>query len=524
MKGSLTGQLSFSKWTFLLLATIAQLFATAQKNDYIWLSGYGSQWGYDSSQNILYGTSIMDFNQTPIQVSYDSLKMNFSRTTASQCAPDGDLLFYTNGIYVANALGEILENGDSINDGPFLNWYDSSCLTWGYPVIQGGLILPHPSESGLYYIINAYIDTTAQPYLLYTPKLNSALVDMNYNSGNGKVLYKNAALVSGNLGSEPTACKHANGRDWWVIVQERATNCYNRVLITPSGIQHFLPNCEGSLVLQGAVGAACFSPDGSKYAFLAGYNAQHGSSGLNVFDFDRCSGELSNNLFIPIPELEDSALLACGLSFSPNNRFLYVGITTMVLQFDMEAVNITSSVEIVAAYDGFQAPFGSVFQAMQLGADGKIYESCGSTEWIYHVIERPDEKGDSCLFTQHGLLLPSPSAGVPLFPNYRLGPLTGSACDTLLGMNNAETTGGLNVFPNPVADVLTIDYGNIKWDRTSLSLEIRNCLGEVISSIQLPEYSALQHTDVSKYSEGVYQVNLTRSGRVLTTKRFVKIN
>lgn len=466
----------------------------------------------------------MDFNHAPVQVSYDSMAMNFSGTTASQCTPDGDLLFYTNGIYVANAAGEMLENGDSLNDGPFLNWFDTSNITWGYTTIQGMIILPHPSDKSLYFLLNAYLDTCAAPFVITVPKINVALVDMGYNSGKGRVISKNQAILNGNLGAEPNACRHANGRDWWVIIQERESNCYNKILLTPYGVQHVPSNCGGGVVLEGAVGSSCFSPDGSRYAFLTGYSGRHGQSGLNIFDFDRCSGELSNNVFIPIPEFEDSLWLGCGLAFSPSGRFLYVGMTLMVLQFDVFAADIPASIDTVAVYDGFQVPFGSVFQAMQLGPDGRIYESCGNTELDYHVIMRPDEKGDSCLFTQHGILIPSPSAGIPVFPNYKLGPLTGSVCDTLLGINKAETAIGLNLFPNPVIDILTIDYGNINWDKSPLFLEIRNSMGEVVSSMLLPEYAALQHTNVSKYSEGVYQVNLTRNGRVLTTKRFVKIN
>ncbi|HMX40726.1 MAG TPA: PKD domain-containing protein, partial [Saprospiraceae bacterium] len=53
-----------------------------------------------------------------------------------------------------------------------------------------------------------------------------------------------------------------------------------------------------------------------------------------------------------------------------------------------------------------------------------------------HVIDQPDEAGTACGFRQQGIELPTVNqSSIPNFPNYRLGPLDGSPCDTL-GLDN----------------------------------------------------------------------------------------
>jgi hypothetical protein len=157
-------------------------------------------------------------------------------------------------------------------------------------------------------------------------------------------------------------------------------------------------------------------------------------------------------LLYPPPGLFDSGYYFGGACFSPNGRFLYIGATVYVFQYDTWAADIVASVDTVAVYNGSMNPFGSYFITMQMGPDGKIYESCGNGEKVYHVIERPDEKGDSCLFRQSYIQLPTFSGGVPNFPNYRLGALAGSPCDTLTSINEqAAQEQTIKVFPNPAS-------------------------------------------------------------------------
>ena len=219
-------------------------------------------------------------------------------------------------------------------------------------------------------------------------------------------------------------------------------------------------------------------------------------------------------------KLGEPGLIGIGSAFSPNSRFLYVNATTQSYQFDLWA-----SIDTVAFFDGAQNPFGCAFHTMQIAPDGKIYISCGNTEWVYHVIDRPDEKGDSCLFRQHAIELPSTVDGVPNFVNYRLGALTGSACDTLTGLNNtqqSEREKQIKVYPNPASSFVVVDYGFTNWNKGEVSLEIRNELGQIVFKQQLPMYSGFQKVDVSQFAFGAYNALIKRHEQIIGIAKFSK--
>ena len=45
-----------------------------------------------------------------------------------------------------------------------------------------------------------------------------SIVDMSANNGHGRVISKNVPILRDtSLGMYAKACRHANGRDWWVI-------------------------------------------------------------------------------------------------------------------------------------------------------------------------------------------------------------------------------------------------------------------------------------------------------------------
>ncbi len=460
----------------------------------------------------------MDFNYSPRQVRYDSLKMNFDYTNTSYCDSNGHLLFYTNGIYIANALDKKIENSDSLNAGAVQYVWNPYIQEYGYRKYQA--IITLPVAAGKHILLHTFMDTFWNS-TLYCKKLYATYLGMDANSGLGQVEYKNQPIIDNDtLAWEMSATRHANGHDWWTLIQKRNTNCYYRVLVNESGA-HLLPalNCLSTTTIFGSIGATCFSPDGSKFIYLGVYG------GVNIFDFDRCSGEISNPVFIPIPVFQDSTWIGNGVAISPNNRFLYVGATRYVFQYDLWATDIAASIDTVAVYDGFKSPFGSFFNTMQLAPDGKIYESCGNAEKVYHVIENPDRKGDSCNFVQHGIHLPTFSWGVPNFPNYRLGALPGSPCDTLTGLNEtarAEKEKLLKVFPNPTTDYITVDYGFTDWNKGEATLEITNQLGQVVHRQPLPMYSGFQKVEVSQLTTGVYTAFIKRGVQVVATAKFVR--
>ena len=153
----------------------------AQKHDAIWLFGYHLSQPYPG-----FGGSVFDFNsESPIAYEQER-EMNLDVTVASICDSSGNLLFYTNGAWIANYTHEMMENGDSLNPG-VITWqsYDG-----GLRVAQSHIILPMPDHPGRYYLFHERLEDHPVLGLAVNPCYYS-LIDMNANNGLGKVLEKN---------------------------------------------------------------------------------------------------------------------------------------------------------------------------------------------------------------------------------------------------------------------------------------------------------------------------------------------
>ncbi len=198
-------------------------------------------------------------------------------------------------------------------------------------------------------------------------------------------------------------------------------------------------------------------------------------------------------------------------------------------QYDTWETDIAASKDTVAWYDGFYDKhpiFATYFSNHQLAPDGKIYLSTGNSTRYYHVIDKPDEKGAACNVLQHSVRLKSFAGGVPYYPNYRLGTLAGSPCDTLppsaVSFPSREGL-GVGVFPNPATDFVTVDYGNIIWERyNTVSLKLTNAIGQVVYESVLPRYSGLHKVDVSGLPAGLYHAEVLGDGRMIGVSKVVK--
>jgi hypothetical protein len=269
----------------------------SQKQDYVWLSGYASDVGFDSSSNTLYGTSVLNFNYTPRSIYYDSIQMNFDKTNTSYCDNDWNLLFYTNGIYLANSLDEKIENSDSLNWGGLITVFDPNMYKNGYRTMQGILALQDPAAVQQFYIVNIYNDTTSLGFI-EMKKVVYHHLDLSANGGHGRVEQRDQVITAGELSVEMACVRHANGRDWWIIVRQQKTNCYRRMLLSDKGIEVIQPdNCLGLDFPDDDVGNFAVSPDGARIAHYCPRN------GVQIFDFDRCDGLLSNVVTIPTPRV-----------------------------------------------------------------------------------------------------------------------------------------------------------------------------------------------------------------------------
>ena len=442
--------------------------------------------------------------------------ISYFRTNANITNSSGALLFSTNGAYLANATGEQMQNGDGLNPSIYTSWYPN-----GLHISQNELILPKPDSPGIYFLIHGTIDNSAEypaPFSAYY--LYLSVVDMSLDGGLGGVVSKNHVLLQDTLNvGKLTAVRHANGRDWWVLCHKWGTNIYFRILVTPDG-----PVIDGTQAIgevrSSDAGQVCFSPDGSRFAYY-----WPGPRGLEIFDFDRCTGLFSNPVHVPTV----STGAASGVAFSPNSRFVYVSSSSDVYQFDAEAADVAASQVHIATWDGFYSPsppFATRFDLAQLAADGKIYIGTGNGTLHLHVIHDPDAPGLACNLEQHGVELPRYYMNsLPNHPNYHLGALSGTVCDSLglstLSPGRSPTeSGGVRASPNPSEGRFMLNY----LAHAGIgSLEVRDMAGRVVLGGHIPPWSTVHAVDLAGQAAGIYQCSLVwgtaaASTRVIITR------
>jgi hypothetical protein len=256
---------------------------------------------------------------------------------------------------------------------------------------------------------------------------------MEANDGQGRVTVKNQILEDESLvhGGQLTACRHANGRDWWIVWPYWDSNRFMRFQVNPSGIVRYEDQVFGDSIRSG-LGQANFTPDGNK--FITYNNPRIDENPIaDIYNFDRCSGLLSNQVRITAPV----AGYSNGSAISHDSRFLYLINQIYIFQYDLFAEDISITRDTVAIFDGLNDSwFPAYFFMGQLARDGKIYVSSPNGVPSLTVIEHPDRAGAACAVNQHAVRLPVyVRFGIPTFPNHRLGPLDGSPCDTL-GIDN----------------------------------------------------------------------------------------
>ncbi|MCW5931883.1 MAG: PD40 domain-containing protein, partial [Bacteroidetes bacterium] len=307
-----------------------------------------------------------------------------------------------------------------------------------------------PDDTNKYVLFHQTGNYSSLPSSLSSTEIYYSVIDISLNGGLGEVISKNNIALTGLFGWGLSACKHGNGRDWWVIaLNENATIAY-KFLITPDTIYFVNSQTLSNATSWGYAGQPLFSPDGEKFAFGGsyGFNGTNYLSRVSLFDFDRCSGLFSLDTVI---DFSDN-YISYATAFSPNSKYLYFATTENLYQIDVDTSDIGSTFQLVATNDIFlSAPpvFYTNFYLMYLAANGKIYITSGSSVLDLHEMDYPDSAGIACTVNLHNIHTNCFFIGVPNHPNYYLGRLVGSACDSLTSVNEPEHDFKFKIFPNP---------------------------------------------------------------------------
>jgi hypothetical protein len=465
------------------------------------------------------GGNLLNFDNDSVHI--EAINMTEANTyEALACMSDkeGNLLFYTNNCTVFNKNHQVMENGQGLNPG-VIQTYWCSINPFANPYNQSTITIPKTGKDSIYLIF--HIDSEIYNFggpggSFVTPKhLLMTEIDMTENSGLGKVVLKNSIIIEDTLaGTKLSAVKHANGRDWWLIIPEYKSNCYYSVLVTPTGVIVNDKQCLGySWNKYDESGGALFTNSGDKFV------RSNDMNGLNVFDFDRCDGSLTNPKYISVAP--DTNTIS-GLILSASGRFAYYNTRQKIYQFDLESQNILASKTLVAQYDGF-TNFGTKtdFYYSKLAPDGKIYMCTFDPTYYLHVIEHPDSAGLACEVRQHAIELPNRHfAAMPNYPNYRLGALAGSLCDTI-SVSTYEPyfqESQIIVYPNPSSGDITIQH---KGGSIIVKTEMLHLVGGAIFIDTQQGNTVKIQRPTNNFKPGFYLLKITDDTGWLEVKKII---
>ena len=361
--------------------------------------------------------------------------INSKGTSASITDSLGNLLFYAGSpdirYFNNGVLKAVVYNRDHIQ---MVNGDSLNCEVWYHEIV----IIPDPSNQNLYYIF--HVGVTGQYGLYYS------VVDMTQDSGRGAVISKNNQLRNEIAGDYIQAVKHGNGRDWWLIFKTAppSNNSFYIYSINANGVQ--LDHIDSVGPLSSTTGGDLrFNSDGSQFAFC-NWNGL-----LAIYDFDRCSGAITLNQTIHQDFPVGTSPFFFDCCFSPNDSILFVSSAPYystndtnqiyIYQFRLWMPNVYASKLVV-----WNVPYPNFPGAVRLAPDNKVYIASVSTPYpndsstFYTenmnltVINQPNRVGAlACDIQPYSFYLGGKRTylGLPNNPNYDLGPLTGSICDTI---------------------------------------------------------------------------------------------
>ncbi len=386
-----------------------------------WLLGYSIQ---NNPSDSLFGLSILTFNEGLEQTYLGDAECNFDLTSSSLLNKDGKLVLYTNGMEIYDGGHIRLQSEDGIiGRGDYWDINITLGEPRGLPINQGSFFIPESDSLVHLFSCIRYSEDLLKFSLIYHK--------LQLNSENQfEFVVRDSLILSDVTKGGFTACKHANGRDWWIAIPSYDFGKINSLYFEKGKIIE--QESIDLAINQGGFHSARFSSDGRYFTV----NSAHGQlSLLTFFDFNRCSGyysQIAQDTFA-------FSTFANGIDFSVDNRYLYASNGNNIFQYDLQSEDIIGSRKSVGLYDGteYDGFWDNNLGYLWTAPNGKIYCVPGSSSnQNIHVLHSPHKRNKDSNFENNALWCNTVfSQTVPNQLNLKLGPVDGSECDTL-GIDN----------------------------------------------------------------------------------------
>ncbi len=457
------------------------------------------------------GGAITKFNNSSIVVSNTPpIIKYFGGGLSNICDTNGNILLLSDGYNIYDSTGTFFDGGDTLIPKDF--YIDQDGFS---SFSQTSIFLP--MDSGMYYFVTPtasdtrFADCNSTGINCYMDLLLYNVIDMKAKNGSGKVVKRMIPILeNGNLRvTQMMACRHGNGKDWWLLKNEGDSANVHTFLFTQDsvydkGVQIFNEPVWGSWDIYGQ---STFNLVGNQ--FVTTSSSYNNTGYVFLADFDRCYGTLSNPKTIEVPlgnqhnpnNPAQEERKPTGIAFSPNGQFLYVASKYNIYQYDLNDNTWFHVAGLDTTWNQFEE-----YNSIYLAPNNKLY--IGNWHVIskqMSVIDNPDIKGAGCNFCPRCLRFDSLSGIVwastpPCMPNYGLG---ARVCypEGLLNPPK-EDLNALEVFPNPTSTKIVV-----RCQMSDMKKDLYNSVGQLILSTKENEI------DVRNLSKGVYYLRVGNLSR-----------
>jgi hypothetical protein len=429
-----------------------------------------------------FGTNAaLDFSSgTPVVISG---ALSTSEGCSSVSNSSGNIIFYTNGVYVWDRTNSIMPNG--------------SGLMGDISSTQSALIVPSPSSNSEFYIFTTAADGGSAGF-------RYSIVDMTLHGGNGDIAGAKNIFLTDSVTEKIAAVKDATGSGYWIIMHKWGSNAFYSYHLTAPGITGpFISHVgmvHNTAQIQNTYGQMKFNMCGDKLALAIGYQ-----NTIEVFDFDQGTGTVSNPLTISMPDH------VYGVEFSRSSTFLYATCYETSAKLSQFNISLATLPLIMAS----KTPLSNTddLYGLQIGPNGKIYVARSFGTNFLGVINSPDIASSSCNYSDFGIDLDPSSMGVNgalTLPGFMQSFLKIDVTCSV-GISETAKEESTLIYPNPSADYFTL---KVEGERLS-EIKIYDHTGRIIEEKKI---SSGSFSFGKEYAAGMYFVSSSSDQRTKTFK------
>ena len=361
------------------------------------------------TNNWFFGDNIgIDFNSGDPVEGYPCPIGNGWGSTSTMSDTSGNLLFYSNGLYVYNKEHEIMENSFAGHDY--------------VPGAQSALCMPKPGSNSLYYVFTANMFQ-----LNYNQPLNFYhTIDMSLNNGLGDIIDTDTLPEAWDASEQLNSSYFNDKSGYWIIMRKYREHKYAAYKVTNQGVDPnpVLSDAPNRYIPNGDPNMGFMKISYNKKYILFIYNIQGTAhNDIEICKFNNSNGELEFLYSFQLRYLlgNNNYKTYTG-DFSPNSKFFYVAgylqslDVSHIYQFNMQYIEnqilFTQSVIKVGEPIGIN---------LQLASNGKIYcfsnNVPGLADNMVSVINKPGKSGLDCDYQENVLFITNGDINQP-FVNF----------------------------------------------------------------------------------------------------------